>query len=166
MSVCASKFPCTEKIKLYVILNEWLLLFIGRFEHAPKWVYLQRCLVVAWLLPCEMAAISAHSVYICIITHHFMQSHIRRVYACLAVCITCHLHFWQNGHDSFTCYCGNRCGTDTEIKAQKVDHGEENSPASWMCESCENITMIATSLCLTACDVMKKSGMCSRRVRH
>ena len=25
---------------------------------------------------------------------HFMQSHIRKVYACLAV--TCHLHFWQN----------------------------------------------------------------------
>ena len=26
---------------------------------------------------------------------HFMQSHIRKVYACLAV--TCHLRFWQNG---------------------------------------------------------------------
>ena len=26
---------------------------------------------------------------------HFMQSHIRKVYACLAV--TCHLCFWQNG---------------------------------------------------------------------
>ena len=25
---------------------------------------------------------------------HFMQSHIRKVYTCLAV--TCHLHFWQN----------------------------------------------------------------------
>ena len=25
---------------------------------------------------------------------HFKQSHIRKVYACLAV--TCHLHFWQN----------------------------------------------------------------------
>ena len=25
---------------------------------------------------------------------HFMQSYIRKVYACLAV--TCHLHFWQN----------------------------------------------------------------------
>ena len=25
---------------------------------------------------------------------HFMQSHIRKVYACLAV--TCHLHFWRN----------------------------------------------------------------------
>ena len=26
-----------------------------------------------------------------------MQSHIRKVYACLAV--TCHLHFWQNDQD-------------------------------------------------------------------
>ena len=28
---------------------------------------------------------------------HFMQSHIRKVYACLAV--ICHLHFWQNDRD-------------------------------------------------------------------
>ena len=28
---------------------------------------------------------------------HFKQSHIRKVYACLAV--TCHLHFWQNDRD-------------------------------------------------------------------
>ena len=28
---------------------------------------------------------------------HFMQSHIRKVYACLAV--TCHLHFWKNDRD-------------------------------------------------------------------
>ena len=28
---------------------------------------------------------------------HFMQSHIRKVYACLAA--TCHLHFWQNDRD-------------------------------------------------------------------
>ena len=28
---------------------------------------------------------------------HFMQSHIRKVYACLAV--TCHLHLWQNDRD-------------------------------------------------------------------
>ena len=28
---------------------------------------------------------------------HFMQSHIRKVYACLAV--TCHLHFWRNDRD-------------------------------------------------------------------
>ena len=28
---------------------------------------------------------------------HFVQSHIRKVYACLAV--TCHLHFWQDDRD-------------------------------------------------------------------
>ena len=28
---------------------------------------------------------------------HFMQSHTRKVYACLAV--TCHLHFWQSDRD-------------------------------------------------------------------
>ena len=45
----------------------------------------------------------------------FNNSHIRKVYACLAV--TCHLHFWQNDRDFFTCYCGNTGGgTDTEIR--------------------------------------------------
>jgi len=28
---------------------------------------------------------------------HFLQSHIRKVHACLPV--TCHLHFWQNDRD-------------------------------------------------------------------
>ena len=60
-------------------------------------VYLQRCLIVTWLVPRETAAVSARSVSImqpCTMSHHFMQIHIRRVHACLAV--TCHLHFWQN----------------------------------------------------------------------
>ena len=57
---------------------------------------------------------------------HFMQNHIRKVYACLAV--ACHLHFWQNDRDllratavltmtmptSFSCshvreHCRKRC---------------------------------------------------------
>ena len=43
-----------------------------------------------------------------------MQSHIRKVYACLAV--TCHLHFWQNDWDLL----------HATVVAQKVDPGEEN----------------------------------------
>ena len=63
-------------------------------------MYLQRCLVVTWLVPRETAAISARSV--CTIQprtmpRHFMQNHIRRLHACLAV--TCHLHFWQNDRE-------------------------------------------------------------------
>ena len=60
-------------------------------------VYLQRCLVVTWLVPRETAAVSTRSAYTmqpCTILRHFMQSHIRRVHACLGV--TCNLHFWQN----------------------------------------------------------------------
>ena len=51
--------------------------------------------MLAWLVPHETAAISAQ-VLCTPYNHapcHFMQSHIRKVYACLAV--TCHLHFWQ-----------------------------------------------------------------------
>ena len=52
--------------------------------------------VLAWLVPRETAAVSAQ-VLCTPYNHapcHFMQSHIRKVYECLAV--ICHLHFWQN----------------------------------------------------------------------
>ena len=57
-------------------------------------MYVQRW--PAWLVPHETAAVSAQ-ILCTPYNHapcHFMQSHIRKVYACLAV--TCHLHFWQN----------------------------------------------------------------------
>ena len=62
---------------------------------------------LAWLVPHETAAISAQ-VLCTPYNHapcHFMRSHIRKVYACLAV--TCHLHFLAEWPGSFTCYCGN-----------------------------------------------------------
>ena len=54
---------------------------------------------LAWLVPHETAAVSVQ-VLCTQYNHapcHFMQSHIRQVYACLDV--TCHLHFWQNDRD-------------------------------------------------------------------
>ena len=52
----------------------------------------------------------------------FNKIHIRKVYACLAV--TCHLHFWQNDRDFLRATVVTRGWS-----AQKVDPGEENSPA-------------------------------------
>ena len=50
-------------------------------------------------MPREAAAVSAQ--VLCTPYNqapcYFMQSHIRKVYACLVV--TCHLHFWQNDRD-------------------------------------------------------------------
>ena len=63
-------------------------------------MYLQRCLVVTWLVPHETVAVWVWSVYTiqpCTMSHHLMQSHICRVHAGLAV--NCHLHFWQNDED-------------------------------------------------------------------
>ena len=51
---------------------------------------------LTWSVPCETTAFSVRSVYT-IQPCHFMQSHIRKVYACLA--LTCHLHFWHNDRD-------------------------------------------------------------------
>ena len=55
-------------------------------------MYLQR-----WHGWCHMKLLPSQRVLCTPYNHapcHFMQSHIRKVYACLAV--TCHLHFWQN----------------------------------------------------------------------
>ena len=55
-------------------------------------MYLQR-----WHGWCHMKLLPSRRVLCTPYNHapcHFMQSHIRKVYACLAV--TCHLRFWQN----------------------------------------------------------------------
>ena len=54
---------------------------------------------LAWLVPQESAARESQSRRVLCTPYnhapcHFMQSHICKVYACLAV--TCHLRFWQN----------------------------------------------------------------------
>ena len=65
---------------------------------------------LAWLVPHETATVSAH-VLCTPYNHapcHFLQSHIRKVYACLAV--TCHLHFWQNDRDLLRATAGRGGG--------------------------------------------------------
>ena len=55
--------------------------------------------MLTWLVPHETAAVSVQ-VLCTPYNHapcHCMQSHIRKVYAYLAV--TCHMHFWQNDQD-------------------------------------------------------------------
>ena len=95
--------------------------------HDSKWVAVafysaflnfHQCGVLTVLFACYMAAaISARSVYTIhphTMSHHFMQSHIRRTHACLAV--TCHLHFWQNDQDFFHATAVIQVGMYTEIR--------------------------------------------------
>ena len=73
--------------------STWVTSFIARFLNIHRSGVLT---ALAWLVPHEIAAVSAQ-VLCTPYNHapcHFMQSHIRKVYACLAV--TCHLHFWRN----------------------------------------------------------------------
>ena len=67
-------------------------------------VYLQHYLVVAWLVPCETAAIL---VYVLCTPYNLVPVYIVTsckttcvVYACLVV--TCHLHCWQDDQDLLT----------------------------------------------------------------
>ena len=90
-----SPLSWADSLHLHVVLHEWLAFYSGFFNIHRSGVLR----ALAWLVPHETAAISAqvlctpYNHALC----HFMHSHIRKVYACLAV--TCHLHFWQNDPD-------------------------------------------------------------------
>ena len=63
-----------------------------RFWISTQVVYLQR-----WHGWCQIKLLPSWRVLCTPYNHapcHFMQSHIRKVYVCLAV--ICHLHFWRN----------------------------------------------------------------------
>ena len=68
-----------------------------------------------------------YTILPCTMSPHFMQSYIRRVHACFAV--TCHLHIWQNLLRA-TAVTRGWDGYRNKSFAQKVDPGEENSPAA------------------------------------
>ena len=59
-----------------------------------------------------------------------MQSHVRKVHVYLAV--TCYLHLWQNDWGLLRAIAVTRGWNGYRIKesVQKVEHGEENSPAA------------------------------------
>ena len=78
-----------------MILHEWIAFYSAFLNQSTKVVYLQR-----WHGWCHMKLLPSWHVLCTPYNHtscHFMQSHIRKVYARLPV--TCHLHFWQNDWD-------------------------------------------------------------------
>ena len=84
-----------DSLHSHVILHEWIA-FYSTFLNIHRSGVLT---VLAWLVPQESAARESQSRRVLRTPYnhapcHFMQSHIRKVYACLAV--TCHLRFWQN----------------------------------------------------------------------
>ena len=84
-----------DSLRSHVILHEWTA-FHSAFLNIHRSGVLT---ALAWLVPQESAARESQSRRVMCTPYnhapcHFMQSHIRKVYACLAV--TCHLRFWQN----------------------------------------------------------------------
>ena len=100
----------THCAHMWCYMSDWL--FKTRFLN----IHLT---ALTWLEPHETAAVSAQ-VLCTPYNHapcHFMQSHIRRVYACLAV--TCHLHFWQNDRDLLRATAVTRGYEDVRLACTK-----------------------------------------------
>ena len=81
-----------DSLRLHVILLEWIAFYCAFLNIHRSGVLT----ALAWLVPQESAARESQSQRILCTPYnhaprHFMQSHIRKVYACLAV--TCHLRF-------------------------------------------------------------------------
>ena len=74
-----------------MVLPEWLA--FPFFKYPLKWCTYSAGMAGATWNCSHLSASPVYTIQPC----HFMQSHIRKVYACLAV--TCHLHFWQNDQD-------------------------------------------------------------------
>ena len=126
----------------HVILHEWIA-FYSTFLNI-HWSGVLTAL--AWLVPHETAAISAHSVYTiqpCTMSLH--ASHIRKMYVCLAV--TCHLHFWQNDRGLLRATVVTKGWNGyRNVSAQKVDPGEENSPAAPAGNQTHNLSIMSLAL--------------------
>ena len=104
---------------MWFYLSDWL--FIVRFLNIHRSGVLT---ALAWLVPCETAAVSVQ-ILCTPYNHapsHFMQNHICKVYACLAV--TCHLHFWQNDRDFLraTAVTGGWNGYQNKSQHRKFSH--------------------------------------------
>ena len=88
---CAILRSQADSLCSHVILHEWIAFYSG-FFISTKVVYLQH-----WHGWCHKKLLPSRRILCTPYNHapcHFMQSHIRKVYECLAV--TCHLRFWQN----------------------------------------------------------------------
>ena len=97
---------------LCVCVCVWFCACVFVYGISTEVVYLQR-----WHGWCHMKLLPSRRVLCAPYKHvpcHFMQSLIRKVYACLAV--TCHLHFWQNDRDLLRATAVTRRGTDTKIR--------------------------------------------------
>ena len=82
--------PLSSRLTALACDSAWVTsFFIARVWISTKVVYLQHWHGWCHMNCCHLGAFCVHHT-----TWHFMQSHIHKVHACLAV--TCHLHFWRN----------------------------------------------------------------------
>ena len=115
-----------DSLHSHGILHKWLAFYRTLKEKKLHWsIYSTDLADAAWNC-CRLGIFCIHHTTMhC----HFMQSHIGRVHACLAV--SCHLHFWQNDQ-GLLCAPVITWGWNKypDESAQKDDPGEENSPAA------------------------------------
>ena len=114
-----------------------------RLEYPPKW--------------CIYSAGVAGATVLCTPYNHapchFMQSHIRKVYACLAV--TCHLRFWRNDWGLLRATVVTRGWNGYWNKSQ---HGKLTLEKKILPPFQQDIYMWIGILCVTLCFISENSN--------
>ena len=112
-----------DSLHSHVILHEWLAFYSVFLNSHWSGVLTHWChmkLLPSWNILC-----TPYKYVPC----HFVQNHVRSVYAYLAV--TCHLHFWQNDQDLLQTTPVTRGWNGYQNKSEKkFDRGVENSPTA------------------------------------
>ena len=106
-----------DSLRSHVILHE-------RIPYYSAFLNIRRSGVLtalAWLVPQESAARESQSRRVLCTPYnhapcHFMQSHIRKVSACLAV--TCHLRLWQNDRGLLRATAVTRGWTEIRVSTE------------------------------------------------
>ena len=115
-----------DSLRSHVILHEWLAFYSAFFEYPPKWCT-HSAGMAAWhmkLPPSRRVPPYNHAPC------HFMQSHICKVHAYLAV-TSCHLHFWQNDRGLLPATVVTRGWNEYRNKSQhrNLSLEKKNSPS-------------------------------------
>ena len=110
-------------------------------------IYLQSCLLHGWChvkLPPSRRRFCVHHIVIHQPVYRVALSKPHTVHVGLTV--TCHLHLWQNDQDLFNATAVKRGKRNTKMRAQKVDPGEDISPAALAVDRTRDLSITSPTL--------------------
>ena len=144
--------------RLSALFSFWIREFIARFWISTEVVYVQRCLVVTWLVPRETGAFSEH--VLCAQYNHApvynVTSSDAAYVGCVVMCLgaTCNLHIWQHDRELLRATVPTRGWDGYRNNSQ---HRQLTPKKKIQCNS------ISYGICTTDTEIIVRTGNSHRR---